>query len=132
MLDHEHPGGKRVGRITLADGYRCLGNDWARVSLRNDEMNSGTGNSHAGPERLAVRVDTGKRRQQRRVDIEHAPLPLQHKVCREQPHEATEADEFNPVLVKHALKQALESRPIRSMWPVIDDRGRHASLASQG
>jgi hypothetical protein len=65
------------------------------------------------------------------MDVEHAPLPMQHKVCREQPHEAAEADELDAPLVERMLEHALERCTILSVRPVIDHHGGHTGLAGK-
>ena len=83
MLDIENTGSKRCGGIVVAYGHRCLRNDRAGIGLRDDEVNRRTRDLHARFESLAVRIETGERRQEGRVDVEHAPLPMQHEVSRQ-------------------------------------------------
>ena len=78
-----------------------------------------------------MRVETWKGRQESGVDVEHAPLPMQHKVRGEQPHEATEADQFDAVLVDRMLQHALECRTILAVWPVINHQGCNTSFACE-
>ena len=83
MLDIENTGSERLGGIVVAHRHRCLRDDRAGVGLRNDEVNRRTLDLHSRLERLAVRIETWERRQERRVDVEHATLPMQHEVSRQ-------------------------------------------------
>src|SRR5207237_983537 len=83
------------------------------------EMNRGAGNLHPGAQRLSVRIETGKRRQERRVDVEHAALPAQHELCREQPHEAAETDELHPVLIERCLQHPLERGAVLAVLSMV-------------
>ena len=49
MLDREHPASERVSRVILTHRHRRLGNDWAGIGFRNDEMNGGARKFDAGP-----------------------------------------------------------------------------------
>ena len=79
-----------------------------------------------GVERALVRVEALERRQQRRVDIEQAPLPLRDETGREQPHEAGETNDVDAVLHELGLQRALERRAVLAELRVIDDFGRDA------
>ena len=65
MLGREHAGRERLDVIVCEDRDRRLRHDRARIGFRDDEMHSGAGDLHAGTERLPVRIETGKRGQQR-------------------------------------------------------------------
>ena len=59
------------------------------------------------------------------MDVEHAALPMQHEIRREQPHEAGETDEFHAMLVESALECALEGGAILAVRAVVDHDGRN-------
>ncbi len=60
--------------------------------------------------RLAVRIEAGKRRQQRRMDVEHPAVPVLHEFGGEQPHESAEADQLDA-----CARPALPAAPLRSL-----------------
>src|SRR5262245_66545618 len=101
MLDLKNAGSERLGGIVVADGHRRLRNDRADVGLRDDEVNRRARYLHSHLESLAVRIETGKRRQERRVDVEHAALQTQNEISGTQRHEAATTNEFNARLVTH-------------------------------
>ena len=61
-------------------GTARLHDDRPGVGFRNDEMHGRAGDLHAGAQRLAVRIEPGKRRQQGRMDVEHAAVPALHEL----------------------------------------------------
>ena len=69
-------------------------------------------------------------RQQRRMNVEHAAAPAPHKVRSQKPHEASEAEEIDPVRVKLRIERPLEGCAIFPERSVIDDAvGMPASRA---
>ena len=83
----------------------------------------------AGGERARVGVETLERRQQGRMDVEQASLPLPHEPRRQQPHEAGEADELDAVRLRVVLQRALERLAVLAERLVVDDRGGDAGRA---
>ena len=60
--------------------HRSLNDDRAVVELGGHEMHGAAVHAHAGLERAAVRVQPGKSRQQRRMDVEEpAGIALRRK-----------------------------------------------------
>ena len=53
-------------------GHRRLRDDRAAVDVRRDEMHGAAVDAHAVGQRAPMRVQPGIRRQQRRMDVEHA------------------------------------------------------------
>ena len=49
----------------------------------------------------------------------------------EQPHEATQADELDTVLVEDGLQRGFEGRAILAEGLVVEHRGRHAGLCAR-
>src|SRR5262245_63785208 len=122
MLDLKNTGSERLNRIIVADGHRRLRNDRARVGLWDDEMNRRARYLHSGLKSLAVRIETGKRWQQGGMNVEHAALPTQHEVRRQQPHEAAQTNQFHAMFVEDRLERALEGGTIIPVWTVVDHR----------
>ena len=84
-------------------------------------MHGGAGNLHAGFQRLAVRVEAGKRRQQRGMDVEHPAVPALHEFGGEQPHESAEADQLDLCCVERRLQHRLERRAVLAERLAFDD-----------
>ena len=55
--------------------------------------------AHAGFERAVVRVEAGKRGQQRWMDIDEPAAVARNEAVRQYPHEARQHDEIRPVAV---------------------------------
>ena len=70
MLDREHACGKRLGGVALFDRHAVLHDDRAGVELRRHEMDRDTRDVDAVFERLALRIDAGECRQQRRMNVQ--------------------------------------------------------------
>src|SRR6266550_7324239 len=77
VFDLEHAGCERLRRIVGADGHRPLGDDRPVVVLLVHVVHRGAGHPHPAREHLlvhaaAVHAGAAERREQRRVDINHA------------------------------------------------------------
>ena len=70
MLFDQDARGQRLGRVVVAHGHRGLQHDGAAVELGGHQVHGRAGDLHAVLERLPLRVDAGKRRQQRGMDVE--------------------------------------------------------------
>ena len=92
-------------------------------------MHGGAVDLDAGLERALVRVEALEGRQQGRVDIEHALLPLPDEPRRQQPHEAGKTNDVDAMLLQHRLQRALERGAVLAEFCVIDDFGRDAGGA---
>src|SRR6185436_13248213 len=85
--------------------------------------------AQTGCERTSVGVKALELRQQRWMNVEHAPAPARDEPRRQQPHEAGEANEINPVRLELMVERAFERLALLVEGGVIDDRNRHALLA---
>ena len=83
----------------------------------------------AGFKRAAMGMQPLELRQQRRVDVQHAPAPARDEPWREEPHEAGKADEIDALRVKLGVERAFEAFAVVAERPVIDQRGRNSRLA---
>ncbi|MBA7654549.1 hypothetical protein ES703_62429 [subsurface metagenome] len=126
MLDGEDALGQRFGRIVVAHRHGTLHHDRTGISLRDHEMHRRTGNLHAGLQRLAVRIEPGKRRQQRGMDVEHPPVPALNEFGGEQPHETAETDQLDPMLFQLLLQHSLESGAVLAERLALDQFGGDA------
>ena len=72
MLLDEDPRRQRLHGVVVEHRNSGLHHDRSTVQLGCDEMHGRAADPHAVVERLALRVEAGKRRQQRRMNVEHA------------------------------------------------------------
>ena len=63
---------QRLDGVVVQHRHRRLQHDRPGVEIRVHQMHRRAGDAHAVLERLALRVEAGKRRQQRRMDVEDA------------------------------------------------------------
>ena len=63
---------KRLRRVVVAHRHGGLQHDGTAVELRGDQVHGCARDLDAVLERLPLRVDAGKRRQERRVHVEDA------------------------------------------------------------
>ena len=89
-------------------------------------------NLHAGRERALVGVEPFERRQQRRMDVQHAPLPAADEPGRQEPQEAGEADEIDPVRLELGLQRPLEAFAILAEAGVVHHGGGDIRGARNG
>ena len=114
-------------------GHRRLHHDRAASSSRGHEVHGRAGDLHAVLERLALRVDAGERRQQRRVDVEDRVRERVEERRADQPHEAGEADERDAARAQLVRDRARRTSSRDGERAVIDDERldarppRHAS-----
>ena len=102
MLFGENARGERVGGIVVEHGYGLLQNDGAAVEIFIDEMHGTAGLFNAMGPGLLLGVETGKRGQQRRVNIEDSSGKMRNEVSAKQTHVAGEANEIEPLLVEQS------------------------------
>src|SRR6266536_5737898 len=120
MLGLEHAGSERFGRVVVVDRHRGLRNDRTGVGLRYDEVNGRARYLHPRLERLAVWIEARKRRQKSRVDVEHAALPMQYEVRRQQPQETAETNELHAMRVEYGLQRTLKGGAIVPVRAMVD------------
>ena len=113
-------------------------------------MHRAAGELDSGGERLALRVQTGKRRQQRGMNVDHAVPPGRDEAVVEQAHEAGERDEADAGVAQRPAGGGGEGRPVgfgddqmrdagrfsagqpRGVGPVADDDGDLGGIAGVG
>ena len=93
MFRREDAGGKGRRVVSRAHRNRRLHDNRPLVHLRAHEMDRATGEFDAGVDRPLVRVETGKRGQQRRMDVDESIVPVIHEGWRQNAHEAGGTDE---------------------------------------
>ena len=93
--------------VVVADGDDALRDDGAAVEGLVNKVDGAAGKLHAVMERLALRIEAGKGREQARMNVENAPAISFDKERREQPHETGEADEINSPRAKRRDDVAL-------------------------
>jgi hypothetical protein len=87
-------------RVLIEHGHCSLQNDRAGVEIFVDEVDGATGEFYAIFEGLALGFEAGKRRQQRRMNIQDAIGKFCDKKRGEKAHVAGETDEVDAVLVE--------------------------------
>src|SRR5579871_6299769 len=92
-------------------------------------MHGRTRNLHARTQRLAVRIEAGKGRQQRGMDVEHLAVPTFDKGSREQPHEPCKTDQLDCMLVERGLQGRLECSTILAERLALDDERFDSGLS---
>ena len=121
MLDIEHAIGEHLGGIAIQHRHTALGNDRAVVEHRRDEMHGAAMGAHPCGNRLRMGVQTRKSRQQRRMNVDHAPgIPLDES-RREHAHEACKQHIIGLVTV-HFLRQRSVERVAAGELPMIKRR----------
>src|ERR1700744_1512832 len=98
MLLLENSGSQRVLVITVEDRHCLLHNDGAMIRFLIPKVARKAGNFYSVTKGLFLRFESGKRRQQRRMNVENLARELLHEPWREQTHISRQADEINPVL----------------------------------
>ena len=89
-------------------GTRGLRDGRAVVEFGGDEMHRRAVLGHAGGQRLGMRGQAGKQRQQRRVDIQHAAGVVLDERRRQDAHEAGQHDQVGRVAVDFGLQYGVE------------------------
>ena len=113
---------QRLGRVVVAHRHRGLQHDRTGVELAGHEMDGRAGDLHAVLERLALRVDAGERRQQRRVDVEDRVREGVEQRRADEPHEAGEADQRTPRARSSLATRAIEGVARRERAVIEDQR----------
>ena len=108
MLLDQNPRRQALGVVVGQHGDPRLGDDRTGVELGLDEMDGAAVLLQAGGERALMRMQAAQVRQQRRVDVEHAPAPALDEFRPEDAHETGETDEFDCVRFERRLQRRLE------------------------
>src|SRR6266404_8071986 len=93
-------GAERLLRVPIFHRDDGLQDDRAGIEIFVHEVDRATGKFYAVFERLALRFQARKRRQQRRVNIQNAVWKRRHKVRRQQAHISGKANQVHLVLVQ--------------------------------
>jgi len=96
----QNSGGKRVLGVVVCDGNDGLEDDGASVEIFVDEMDGAAGEFDAIFESLALGLEAGEGREQRRVNVEDAVGEGGDEIGGEKAHVAGEADEIDFVFVE--------------------------------
>ena len=112
-------------------GYHGLGEDGAVVQLRRDFMHGGAGKFAAGFNSAGMGVETGKRWQERGMNIDYAPGVMRHKPWRENAHE-TSQDHQRGIEGVYGLHQGVVERFAAVKSFVVQALGGQALRTSPG
>jgi hypothetical protein len=121
MLDRQHARGERGFVVVIADRQRSLCHDRTAIDFGSHQMDGAPVDAHAVGEHPPVRVDTGIRRQKRRVNVEQPPGITRDKRRRQNAHEAGEDDQIWLLAIDGAAQRALELGALGER-AMIDDR----------
>ena len=101
MLLNLDAGVQRLGSVILHHGHALLNEDGTGVRSRVDEVHRDARDLAAVIERLSPAMDTGKRRQQRGMDVEDAVRKRGEQLRLDDTHEAREHDRVDAGVFKH-------------------------------
>ena len=126
VLLRQHPRGEAVGRVAGVHGHARLPEHGAVVERGRDLVDGAARLAVAGGERAGMGVEPAIVRQQRRVDVEHPPLPRGDEARGEHPHEAGETDDVDGVRRQRRREPGLERGAVAAEGAVIDELGGDA------
>src|SRR4051812_12360394 len=86
---------ERGGRVVVDDGDDALRDDGPAVQRLVNEVNGAAGKFDPVRDGLTLRVESGKGRQQARMNVENAVAESLYEAGREQTHVTREADQIN-------------------------------------
>ena len=98
MLDAEDALRQRIGRVVVGHHHCALHDDRPGVGFGDHEVHGRARDLDPGLQRLAVRIEARKGRQQRGMDIEHLAVPAPYELGREEPHESAQTNQLDAVL----------------------------------
>ena len=93
MLLRDHPGRKLARGVALDNGHHRLRQNRAMIQFSRDLMHGDTCRNTARVNRPLMRVQTWKRRQQRRVNIDQTAFVAVDKTSGQNAHEACQHDQ---------------------------------------
>ena len=128
MLLDEHSCGQRVLCVFIEDGDTGLAHNRPPIEFGGHKMYGCPGNAHTIGNRLALRVQAGKSREQRRMDIEHPAGKRVQEWSTDQAHEPREAHQINLTRLKDADDRSVVGLPVR-VFTRCDNDGLDSSIA---
>ena len=99
---------QRFGRVLIQHRHCLLADDWARVHARIHEMDGAAGHLDSVLQRLPPGFQAGKRRQERRVNVNRPPCESPKEPLLQHPHESRQHHQVHP-----RSAQRLDVRPLR-------------------
>ena len=135
MLLREDSRRERFGCISRKNWHGALHHDWPAVQFRSDEVDGYAAHLHAMLNRLPLRLQTRKRRQQRRMDVENRVRERFNERRTNKPHESGKADQGNIARAQlpHQRAIVVVSRRPRAMGKADGfDSGRSRSTQPRG
>ena len=95
-------------------------------------MHGATGEPNPRRQRLTLRAQTGKGRQERGVDIDHSVSPCLDKSSVQHAHEPGQADELDLLVAKHSFGTRCEAPPVAIRDDGAGNAGRLRQRQSGG
>jgi hypothetical protein len=131
VLLFENARGERLHRVVVAHVDAALHDDRSAIECLVDKVNRAPGDFHAMRESLCLRIDTGKRRQQRRMNVDDAIRIRSEKQRAEQAHVTGESDEIGTCLLQHTQNFTLVCGTIGEI-AIVDHQSGVSPLACPG
>src|SRR5205085_7022131 len=103
-----------------------LRNDRPGVHFGGDEVDRRTVNFRPRRECARVRVESLEGRQQGRMSVEYAAVPLLDECRRKEAHEPGKADDLDAMALELVLDRALEGVAVLRVERLVDDFGRNS------
>src|SRR5580765_7363871 len=126
----QHARSERPFGVLSTYRHGGLDDDRTVSDLRRDEMHRAAVKLHAFLERAAVRVESGKRGKQGRMDVDYPARVAPHDIGAENAHEPREDDQIGRMPVDRVRERGLEGLA-RGKLPVVDHLGRNTRLLPQ-
>ncbi len=101
MLLFEYSRGECLDRIILQHRHRALRDDWTTIKRLVNEVDRASTHLHAMLERLSLRIESRKRRQQTRMNVEYPPPERLDETRRQEPHVSRQTNEIDLMLAQN-------------------------------
>ena len=108
MLLLQHARGERVRRVIVEDSDGGLRDNRPLVHFGHNKMHRAAVDFDAIGKGALMRMQSAISGQKGRMDVDEPLLPGADEIRRQQPHEAGEADQFDPVQIEKDLHRLLE------------------------
>ena len=113
------------------NGHLGLGNDGPGVHALVHEVHRATASFDPRREHVPVGVGSGKRREQRRVDVEQPAPPCSNEGWGQQAHPSGQDDDLNAVFLKFLLNRPLVG-PSPGRWVLNQRQRNHSHRQAKG
>lgn len=115
MFQRQQPVGQRFGAVGCPHRHAYLCNNRSAIQLRGDKMNAGAMGLIPRVEHPLMGVQPPVAGQQGRVDVDHSPLKLAHKMAAQHPHKPGEHKQIGSQAVQLLSQRLLKPLPGRKL-----------------